>query len=377
MGNLKHYINCIRNGEAFFDEQFKFSFILHEVGIIHLIFAIMFLIMGNKFLGIYNVVAFVMYLILDTFVKMKKFKTVLFIASFEVLAHGLITAFLIGLNTGFTLYYFSMIPWVFYMVLAWNAFEKKIRISLIYTGLYMICMLAAYISTFVIEPAMRPEKGWALAFTIVNVVLSIVAMTEALILLDWDVMHKSEKMQNLNSELDEKANIDPLTKLYNRRYMNQKLEDLLVNLSKEGNIFGLIMGDIDNFKKVNDTYGHDFGDEVLKAVAAALKKSTRDDDVVCRWGGEEFLIAINGNRKITIDVAERMRTAVSEIRIPAGNDVISITMTFGVTESIPGFNADKLVGIADENLYKGKTSGKNKVVASPTFNLEVEDLIKP
>ena len=137
------------------------------------------------------------------------------------------------------------------------------------------------------------------------------------------------------------------------------------------------MGDIDNFKKVNDTYGHDFGDEVLKAVAAALKKSTRDDDVVCRWGGEEFLIAINGNRKITIDVAERMRTAVSEIRIPAGNDVISVTMTFGVTESIPGFNADKLVGIADENLYKGKTSGKNKVVASPTFNLEVEDLIKP
>lgn len=377
MGNLKHYINSIKNGEAFFDEQFKFSFVLHEVGIIHLIFAILFLIMGNKILGIYNVVVFVMYLLLDTLVRMKRFKMVLFIASAEVLAHGLLTAFTIGLNTGFTLYYFSMIPWVFYMVLAWNAFDKKIRISLVYTGVYMVFMIVAFVSTFVIEPSMRAPKGWALGFSILNVVLSIVAMTEALILLDWDVMHKSEKMQNLNTELDEKANLDPLTKLYNRRFMNQKLEELLVNLSKEGNIFGLIMGDIDNFKKVNDTYGHDFGDEVLKAVAIALKKSTRDDDVVCRWGGEEFLIAINGNRKITIDVAERMRAAVSEIRIPAGNDVISVTMTFGVTESIPGFNADKLVGIADENLYKGKTSGKNKVVASPTFNLEMEDLIKP
>ena len=130
MGNLKHYINSIKNGEAFFDEQFKFSFVLHEVGIIHLIFAILFLIMGNKILGIYNVVVFVMYLLLDTLVRMKRFKMVLFIASAEVLAHGLLTAFTIGLNTGFTLYYFSMIPWVFYMVLAWNAFDKKIIISL-------------------------------------------------------------------------------------------------------------------------------------------------------------------------------------------------------------------------------------------------------
>ena len=154
MGNLKHYINCIRNGEAFFDEQFKFSFILHEVGIIHLLFAILFLIMGNKLLGIYNVVIFVFYLILDTFVKLKKYKLVLFCASFEVIAHGLLTAFTVGLNTGFTLYYFSMIPWVFYMVLAWNAFDKKIRISMIYTGIYTVFMLVAFISTFVIEPSM-------------------------------------------------------------------------------------------------------------------------------------------------------------------------------------------------------------------------------
>ena len=124
------------------------------------------------------------------------------------------------------------------------------------------------------------------------------------------------------------------------------------------------MGDIDDFKKVNDTYGHDFGDIVLVEVSKSLKKSTRDDDYVCRWGGEEFLIIINGNKKITKDVAERMRQTISEIEIPFGKETVHITMTFGITESIPGYSVDKLIAIADENLYKGKQNGKNQVVAS-------------
>ena len=364
MGNFKHYIQSIRNGEAFFDEQFKFAFILHEVGILHLIFAILFIIMGNKILGAYNVVVFIGYLCLDYFIKTKKFKASLLIASIEVIVHSILTNILVGLQTGFSLYCFSMIPCVFYVVLSWNVFKKKELTSILYSLLFAVIVCFDFVSSFLFTPITPAPKTWNIIFSVLNVFMSIGAMAEFLVLLDWDVMHKNEKMQTLNSELDEQAHMDPLTKLYNRRFMNQKLEEKLAELSREGNIFGIIMGDIDNFKRVNDTYGHDFGDVVLVEVAKALKKSTRDDDFVCRWGGEEFLIIINGNKTITKGVAERMRSMVEELEIKAGADIVKITMTFGITESITGFNTDKLVAIADENLYKGKTSGKNKVVSS-------------
>ena len=90
--------------------------------------------------------------------------------------------------------------------------------------------------------------------------------------------------------------------------------------------------------------------------------SLRGDDAVCRWGGEEFLIVVDGNKKITADVAERIRTKINELVINTHGRTISVTMTFGVAESIPGYNIEKLVEIADENLYKGKQNGKNQVV---------------
>ena len=364
MGNFKHYLNCIRNGEAFFDEQFKFGFILHEVGLLHLVFAILFIIMGNRVLGVYNACVFIGYLSLDYLIKLKKYKLALFLASAEVITHGILTTVLVGFITGFCFYYFSMIPCVFYLVLSWNVFKKKELTSIIYSGIFMMALIANYFIACFVEPMMPTKVPWHMTLTIINIVMSIVAMAEFLILLDWDVMHKSERMQNLNNQLDEQAHIDPLTKLYNRRFMNQKLDEKLTELSREGNIFGIIMGDIDDFKRVNDTYGHDFGDIVLVEVSKSLKKSTRDDDYVCRWGGEEFLIIINGNKKITKDVAERMRQTISEIEIPFGKETVHITMTFGITESITGYSADKLIAIADENLYKGKQNGKNQVVAS-------------
>ena len=133
--------------------------------------------------------------------------------------------------------------------------------------------------------------------------------------------------------------------------MNQNLEEKVDRLLEEGRIFGLIICDIDNFKKVNDTFGHESGDDVLVNTARVLMSSLRENDVVCRWGGEEFLIAIDGNKMI------------EDMVVVSHGYSIKITMTFGVCESIPGLNVDKLVEIADQRLYKGKQNGKNQVVS--------------
>ncbi len=219
MGNLRHYINGIRNGEVYFDEKFKFGFILHEVSLLHLLFAILFLCMGNKILGIYNVVVFIGYFSLDYLIKADKYKIALAIASAEVIAHSILTTLLVGLQTGFSLYCFSMIPCVFYLVLTWNVFKKKERASLIYSAIFTLVIGFCFVIAFFVKPITPAPLPWQVAFSVLNIIMSVAAMAEFLILLDWDIMHKSEKMASLNTELDEKANMDPLTKLYNRRFM--------------------------------------------------------------------------------------------------------------------------------------------------------------
>lgn len=362
MERIKHYINSIKNGDVFFDSSFKLSLIVREIGFIHIVFTILFFIFDNRDLGLYNAIVSVMYFCCGFLIKKEKYSLLITLTIMEVILQGIITTLVVGFSAGFVCYHFAMLCGTSYFVLTWDIFKKKEKSTVVYAIVLLIATIVTFVLSMVIEPMQELSDAGLALFSVLNIIVSFIAITEFLIFLQWDFIHKNETLSTKNTELDEMANIDPLTKLYNRRFMNQKLEEKLSELSENGAIFGIIMGDIDNFKRVNDTYGHDVGDEVLVMVADVLKKSVRDDDYVCRWGGEEFLVVINGNKRITVDVAERMRKTVSETSVPNGRSEINVTMTFGVSESIPGYNIDKLVEIADENLYKGKTNGKNQVV---------------
>lgn len=362
MSNLKHYLEKIRKGDIYFDEAFKISILLRETGILHLVFSVLFFIMGNIHLGVYDVIIFIIYNLLVVLVKKKKFKLLILLTAVEVVIHGLICTATLGIGTGFTLYYFTMILGLFYTVYAWDVFKKKERTVIIYTIAALFAMLASYLISVFCNPIIPIPEIWSHIFNVSNIVLSMAALLEFLILLGWDILSKNENLSSKNDELDKMANMDPLTKLYNRRYIDGVLAAKYEELHQTGDIFGIIIADIDDFKKVNDTYGHDAGDEVLVRVAEILKKSVRDNDYVCRWGGEEFLVIIAGNKQITSDVAERMRKSIMKEVIKLDEADISITMTFGVTESTPGYTVEKLINIADENLYKGKNNGKNQVV---------------
>ncbi len=363
MKRMKHYIDSIKNGDVFFDSTFKLSIVIQEVGILHLLFSLLFFVFDSRDLGLYNAVVCVMYFAFKILVDKKKFKMIINITVAEVILNGILTTIFVGSKPGFVFYYFSLICGVSYFVLTWEEFRQKEKYTVIYASVLVLATITVFFTDMYCEPIRKMDSTEMIIFSVLNIVMAFVAACEFLIFLQWDYTHKSEIMSSINTELDEIANLDPLTELYNRRFMNQKLEDKLNELNKQGTIFGIIMGDIDNFKRVNDTYGHDVGDEVLKMVAGALKKSTRDDDFVSRWGGEEFLIVINGNKRITVDVAQRMRQLIKETPIVSGKAEINVTMTFGVSESIPGYSIDKLIEIADENLYKGKSEGKDRVVS--------------
>jgi two-component system cell cycle response regulator len=163
------------------------------------------------------------------------------------------------------------------------------------------------------------------------------------------------------------ATTDPLTGLLNRAEGLRLLKKMLKTAEFEGKNVCLLVLDIDNFKKINDTYGHDAGDYVLKTIASIIKRTVRKNDLVIRWGGEEFLVAyydIPMNK--ALEVADRIRRNIenAEIKLPEG-EVLRITVSGGLACTLQKktYNLDILFETADVRLYKAKRMGKNRIVA--------------
>ncbi|MDR9498736.1 MAG: diguanylate cyclase [Hydrogenovibrio sp.] len=169
--------------------------------------------------------------------------------------------------------------------------------------------------------------------------------------------------------LEYKAYHDTLTGLFNRAKFDELMVAKLRHFEHEGAVFSLILGDLDDFKPLNDTYGHDVGDEVLKQLASVFRHSLRKDDVVIRWGGEEFCVLIDSDLKSTEFVAQLLKDRIAEIDLEALPD-IRLTMSFGVAQAQTGDDPESLFKRADEALYEAKLSGKNRVRIQPESSEE-------
>lgn len=167
----------------------------------------------------------------------------------------------------------------------------------------------------------------------------------------------------LQAALQELAVRDGLTGLYNRRYLDETLEREVSRARREGNPLALVMIDIDYFKRVNDTYGHQVGDEALRMLASVLLANIRTEDVACRYGGEEFLMLLpNMPLEAALERAELWRSAVQDLAITLGSTRITFTVSLGVA-AYPehGKTPDDLTRCADQALYRAKNDGRNQV----------------
>ena len=171
----------------------------------------------------------------------------------------------------------------------------------------------------------------------------------------------------------EQENIsDPLTLVFNRRYLDRRLSEECARARRFGLPLSVLLLDIDHFKKINDSFGHQAGDQVLAAFAGLVKQLLREPDVVTRYGGEEFMvIATQTARPGAIDLAERLRTSIESNRFSLNNVInetskISLTCSIGVASLGDEIDqATKLIHSADENLYRAKHQGRNRVCADP------------
>lgn len=171
----------------------------------------------------------------------------------------------------------------------------------------------------------------------------------------------SKKLMNI---LELNARTDPLTGLNNRKFLEDSIPKIVAQANRANIPYGILMVDIDHFKLVNDTYGHDVGDIAIKIVAETLNENTRESDIIIRFGGEEFIVLLyNCNEENVSEIAHKIKDAFMIKKIPAGNTTFSKTMSIG-TSLFPKDSDDvkACIKYADLALYEAKDTGRNKVV---------------
>ncbi len=171
----------------------------------------------------------------------------------------------------------------------------------------------------------------------------------------------SSELDSINKELGKKASTDQLTRIYNRWELEHKINDILDLCSSDNTPASIIFMDIDHFKHINDTFGHDIGDMVLRASVDLIRDHLEQQHVFGRWGGEEFIYVLPGMElEKALEFAESLRKQIDENCFVT---VKHLTMSFGVTQNKPGDTLDSFVKRADQALYTAKETGRNKVVS--------------
>lgn len=186
------------------------------------------------------------------------------------------------------------------------------------------------------------------------------------------IINTQKQLIYLNEELEKLAETDELTRLKNRRYFNTQAFRELERAKRYGHTVATLLIDLDYFKKINDTYGHNIGDEALKAVTRIIKKSTRESDIVCRYSGDEFIVFLpETNPKNAFKVAEKIRKNIESFEFKAGVNKIPLSVSIGIAIRTPKMNSSlkQMLEQADNALYNSKDKGRNKTVISKWFRI--------
>lgn len=180
------------------------------------------------------------------------------------------------------------------------------------------------------------------------------------------------QLKDLNDQLKDLSRIDALTQLYNRGYWEEQLHHEFARYKRTQANACLIMFDIDHFKRVNDTYGHQAGDKVIQAVSATLKQNLRETDIAGRYGGEEFaVLLIDTDAEKALFFAERLRKSIEALHVYHDEHDICFTVSLGIAQTHPQLpSPEEWLKQSDSALYRAKESGRNRTCAAPLPNSE-------
>lgn len=338
-----------------------YSKIYYCTSMLHAAYIVVFLALSCPALAVLNCISAVVYLVLGTLAKKAEKLNRLFIACYcEIMVFSSISSVFVGWECGFGLYILGILPLLFYSFYLLKDMDFRLATKYcVYTVLFF------YFTMFLCF--MERTRVYHIDPVSAKVIYTINATVSMMILIGFlytfciRVKSETKELTQENTELEVSAKYDALTNLLNRHALDECL-DMNLRLAESGiQKFSVLMCDIDDFKKVNDNYGHECGDLVLINVAKVLKSALRDNDLVFRWGGEEILILLAEDAGHTVAIAERCRDAVEKASVEYKGESIRVTVSIGCCPYFPGATKDDIISIADEKMYFGKRNGKNQV----------------
>ncbi len=308
---------------------------------------VLFLAFDQPLLGWLNLVSITMYMLAYLALKRRRNALALALIWAEVVAHVALGTLMVGWESGFHYYLLMFIPAVAVGARGWMLAAELGALMGMYLGLH---------HWVVSHGALNPMQPLGLELVHAVNVMVVFAFAAYTARYYYGLVSRSEE------RLRHQAATDPLTGLANRRHLLLQAELVAAQARRSGEPTGVVIADIDHFKRVNDTHGHDAGDAVLVHVARLLAANCREADLLARWGGEEFLLVLAGcDAEASRTLAERVRRLVSDSPVAVGEVRLPVTLSFGVTVAQPHEGLDEAIARADRALYASKTAGRDRV----------------
>ena len=353
----------IRKMDSFVTRRIEFIayfFVLAACLAAHILYITLFAAAGVRAMVIFNVFSIAFYVLMIILVNWVKDKLSLIYASIaEIIIHASAATICVGCTPDFMMFLLMLVTLSFLIP---NK-NRNAPFVVMWTSLILYGLLKYFYRDTDFAAYPMANKSFSTIFYIINFFAGSFVLVYTTSIYSLMIRYKECKLRVQTEQLRIMASVDPLTNLSNRRAMTKTLDEIRQKCTDTDSRYVIGLGDIDNFKRVNDTYGHDFGDIVLSKVAEVITEAMPPNGCAARWGGEEFLFIIpdsdiNSGRQY----AEKIIQTIEKAEFTHNETKFHVTMTFGVCEGTKNDIIDKIISCADKRLYKGKHNGKNMVV---------------
>ncbi|MDY6057590.1 MAG: GGDEF domain-containing protein [Campylobacter lanienae] len=328
--------------------SFNFKFVLSLFLIATIIYSFIFYMMDSYILSIIAFAGLFVYIICIKAIDTNDYDMVFLLSHLHIVIFSACATMILGWDYGFYLVIIAISSTTYL-----NIFKNRL-IAYILTGFEFVIFIIVYMVSNIYFPKVGGD--FAELFYLIN--LAFLLFLFVTIFKIYNIINQIDikDLHRYKHELKTASQTDHLTGLINKRALNSILS------KKSSKTITIAMCDIDNFKSINDKFGHNVGDEVLKTLAKIFKDNTDKSDIVCRWGGEEFvIIATNTSRANFITQIQNIRFIINKTSIKVSKyQSINFTVTFGISDS--GTDPNTLTDQADKRLYKGKRSVKNCII---------------
>lgn len=363
MKRIKNFVWSVVMGKTPVTDMYRYYTVSTVIMMVHVCLFVVAMLLGSVPLMVCNALSVPSnLLIMICFVRRRKFVISFYLIYLEIFLNTMACCVVVGWTYGFSLYNLVVVPVSFYMAFMSTNFKKRTTTACVCGILNVVGTMAFRIYVYTHGPIEVYSTNTALVISVFNMLIAFAVVTFFSILYIIEIRSSRAELERMNEELRDMANHDNLTRLYNRNGVKKVMEETFENARVMKKKFCIAVCDIDDFKKVNDTYGHDVGDIVLKRIAKIMNDALLYGDIVCRWGGEEFLFIICQPLKSATAVLEKIRKTVMEERFTGENYAFSVTLTTGVAEYHDDLTQDEVIKRADMRLYYGKIQGKNCII---------------